>query len=348
MPRNTISEYGGAVVYIVRCSDGSYYTGRSLVSAEKRVSEHNLGIFEGYTKSRRPVTLVFSEHFDRIIRYLRLVERYCRDADQALREIDEFPWSDFKGGRGYLAVHRERLLSGGTSPAALFGGVDWFVRVVATASTFRHDWYLAVGAFLHGRLAFRELDAHLREARDAFPQSADMTLAWGTMREAQASPRLAPLLMSQGSERPNPRRALEDAERSYRQALDRDPQLDEARLRRGKVLVALGRHDHGYADLVAARESSSGDRRISPGSLVDRFSRRAAGRRRPLNRTARRLRCIRSARRRCSRSVTCSDRPGIATRPRAWCRGHSIEARARAAWTRCGSMTSVPRRRPTS
>ena len=40
------------------------------------------------------------EHFDRIIRYLRLVERYCRDADQALREIDEFPWSDFKGGRG--------------------------------------------------------------------------------------------------------------------------------------------------------------------------------------------------------------------------------------------------------
>jgi len=91
MPRNTISEYGGAVVYIVRCSDGSYYTGRSLVSAEKRVSEHNLGIFEGYTKSRRPVTLVFSEHFDRItdaIAFERQVKGWSRAKKEALIRRD--------------------------------------------------------------------------------------------------------------------------------------------------------------------------------------------------------------------------------------------------------------------
>lgn len=59
MPRNTLAEYEGSVVYIVRCADGSYYTGRS--AAEKRVTEHNLGIYDGYTRPRRPVTLVFSE-----------------------------------------------------------------------------------------------------------------------------------------------------------------------------------------------------------------------------------------------------------------------------------------------
>jgi putative endonuclease len=66
MPRNTIAEYSGEVVYIVSCADGSYYTGRSAISVEKRVSEHNLGVYDGYTKSRRPVTLVFSERFDRV------------------------------------------------------------------------------------------------------------------------------------------------------------------------------------------------------------------------------------------------------------------------------------------
>jgi predicted GIY-YIG superfamily endonuclease len=50
MPRSTIAEHEGAFVYIVRCSDGSYYTGRSSVSVEKRVSEHNLGVNDGYTK----------------------------------------------------------------------------------------------------------------------------------------------------------------------------------------------------------------------------------------------------------------------------------------------------------
>jgi putative endonuclease len=87
MPRNTIAEHEGTVVYIVRCADDSYYTGRSAVSAEKRVSEHNLGIFEGYTKSRRPVTLVFSERFDRIteaIAFERQIKGWSRAKKEAL------------------------------------------------------------------------------------------------------------------------------------------------------------------------------------------------------------------------------------------------------------------------
>jgi putative endonuclease len=56
----------GAWLYILRCSDGSYYVGTTRSSLEIRIAQHNAGTFGGYTKSRRPVELVFSEWFDRI------------------------------------------------------------------------------------------------------------------------------------------------------------------------------------------------------------------------------------------------------------------------------------------
>ena len=55
-----------AHVYILRCSDGSYYVGSTRGSLDKRIAEHNAGTFDGYTAQRRPVTLVFSQDFDRI------------------------------------------------------------------------------------------------------------------------------------------------------------------------------------------------------------------------------------------------------------------------------------------
>ena len=57
----------GASIYILRCADGSYYTGVTRRTVDERVSEHAQGLIEGcYTKSRRPVTLVFSEHYERV------------------------------------------------------------------------------------------------------------------------------------------------------------------------------------------------------------------------------------------------------------------------------------------
>jgi putative endonuclease len=57
----------GAFIYILQCSDGSYYTGITRRDVDERVSEHAQGLVEGcYTASRRPVVLVFSEHYDRI------------------------------------------------------------------------------------------------------------------------------------------------------------------------------------------------------------------------------------------------------------------------------------------
>ena len=47
-------------VYIVRCADGTFYTGVAKdVSA--RVSQHNLGQGSKYTRGRRPVKLVYQE-----------------------------------------------------------------------------------------------------------------------------------------------------------------------------------------------------------------------------------------------------------------------------------------------
>jgi putative endonuclease len=46
--------------YILECSDGSYYTGWST-DPERRLVQHNRGTGARYTRSRRPVRLVYVE-----------------------------------------------------------------------------------------------------------------------------------------------------------------------------------------------------------------------------------------------------------------------------------------------
>ncbi len=52
----------GWSVYMVRCADGSLYTGIARDVA-RRIAEHNTNnaLAANYTRSRRPVTLVYSE-----------------------------------------------------------------------------------------------------------------------------------------------------------------------------------------------------------------------------------------------------------------------------------------------
>ncbi len=47
-------------VYIVECADGSLYTGWSI-DVEARVKAHNAGRGGRYTRTHRPVELVYSE-----------------------------------------------------------------------------------------------------------------------------------------------------------------------------------------------------------------------------------------------------------------------------------------------
>lgn len=48
--------------YIVRCRDGSLYTGWTN-NLKKRIKDHNAGNGAKYTKSRRPVVLAYYEQF---------------------------------------------------------------------------------------------------------------------------------------------------------------------------------------------------------------------------------------------------------------------------------------------
>ncbi|MBS5386152.1 MAG: GIY-YIG nuclease family protein [Clostridiales bacterium] len=48
--------------YIVKCKDGSLYTGWTN-NLEKRIRDHNEGKGAKYTKSRRPVMLAYYEEF---------------------------------------------------------------------------------------------------------------------------------------------------------------------------------------------------------------------------------------------------------------------------------------------
>ncbi|MBA1354567.1 GIY-YIG nuclease family protein [Staphylococcus cohnii] len=50
-------------IYIVRCKDGSLYTGYAK-DIEQRIAKHNSGQGAKYTKIRRPVELVYQEMFD--------------------------------------------------------------------------------------------------------------------------------------------------------------------------------------------------------------------------------------------------------------------------------------------
>jgi putative endonuclease len=56
----------GAFVYMLKCSDSSYYVGITKRDLEERISEHQNGVYHGYTHKRRPVALVWNEHFANI------------------------------------------------------------------------------------------------------------------------------------------------------------------------------------------------------------------------------------------------------------------------------------------
>ena len=81
----------GAFLYILRCADGSYYVGTARKELDVRIAEHNTGLYGGYTAKRRPVNLIFSEHFESItdaIAAERQVKRWTRLKKEALINSD--------------------------------------------------------------------------------------------------------------------------------------------------------------------------------------------------------------------------------------------------------------------
>ncbi len=76
-----------ATIYILRCADGSYYSGLTKQEIEARLWEHDQGVYDGYTKKRRPVELVFTETYDRLLDAIareRQIKGWSRAKKEAL------------------------------------------------------------------------------------------------------------------------------------------------------------------------------------------------------------------------------------------------------------------------
>ena len=77
-------------VYIVECSDHSFYTGITN-NLERRISEHNSDLFKGFTSKRLPVKLVFSERLldiNQAIKFEKQIKGWTRKKKQALIDGD--------------------------------------------------------------------------------------------------------------------------------------------------------------------------------------------------------------------------------------------------------------------
>jgi putative endonuclease len=77
-------------VYILRCCDGTLYTGAAL-SVDRRVEQHQAGTASKYTRSRRPLTLAWVRRVKTWSRALRLehqIKRLSRSEKLALVQED--------------------------------------------------------------------------------------------------------------------------------------------------------------------------------------------------------------------------------------------------------------------
>jgi putative endonuclease len=84
----------GIYVYMLRCAETSFYVGSPTGNdLAPRIGQHNAGSYPGYTFTRRPVVLVWSQYFDRItdgIAAERQIKGWSRAKKEALIKSD---WS---------------------------------------------------------------------------------------------------------------------------------------------------------------------------------------------------------------------------------------------------------------
>ena len=77
-----------AYTYILKCVDGSYYTG-STKNLEQRLWQHKTGQGANHTKVRLPVELTYSEYYERIDEAFareKQIQKWSRKKKEALIE----------------------------------------------------------------------------------------------------------------------------------------------------------------------------------------------------------------------------------------------------------------------
>ncbi len=76
----------GYYIYILECADGTWYTGWTT-DPERRLKVHNSGKGAKYTRSRRPVRLIYTETFETAVEAQRreyAIKRLTRAQKEAI------------------------------------------------------------------------------------------------------------------------------------------------------------------------------------------------------------------------------------------------------------------------
>jgi predicted GIY-YIG superfamily endonuclease len=100
-------------IYMLRCADASYYVGHTD-NLEKRIAEHQSGAVSGYTQSRRPVNVMYSEALSSRVEALereRQIKGWSRAKKEALIKSD---WEELSR----LATRRRPSTSSGRTDRA--------------------------------------------------------------------------------------------------------------------------------------------------------------------------------------------------------------------------------------
>jgi len=128
------------------------------------------------------------------------------------------------------------------------------IRPSPAESEAARRWYRAVSAELLGRSLLADAEVHLGEARQLFKREAWLAFDLGCLHEVWAAPEIQQIV---GSWTALPKdypiadqeTQLKRAERYFKEALDLDPGLLEARLRLGRVIGLGGRHSAAVGEL---------------------------------------------------------------------------------------------------
>ncbi len=95
-------------VYILRCADGSYYTGIARDTAA-RVAAHNKGRGAAYTRSHRPVRLIYRE--------IRFSKAAAMSRELAIKRLSR----DQKAGLVLRGRQQDIPVAAGTRPSVAVG-----------------------------------------------------------------------------------------------------------------------------------------------------------------------------------------------------------------------------------
>ena len=123
--QNTVKEKeGNYYVYLLLCSDGSYYCGYTD-DPERRLAAHNSGKGAKYTRSRRPCRLVYTEQFgskhEAMRREYFLKKLNHREREQLVRQAECRPGKPLPGLAGTAGRKGERGAENGGSEHSLRG-----------------------------------------------------------------------------------------------------------------------------------------------------------------------------------------------------------------------------------